>query len=84
MSELDSLDDLLDSGLEEVNLPRLDSLVIIDEMVVLTAFVAARNHTTLKKPFAVSWAGSNKLTGDLSSISSVDNNSLEVLLVRVH
>ena len=59
LSELDSLDDLLDSCLEEVNLPRLDSLVIIDEMVMLTAFVAARNNTTLKKPFAVAWAGSD-------------------------
>jgi hypothetical protein len=64
LCELDGLDDLLNSELEEINFPGSDSLCVKDLMVVDNLSLGSLlDLTFLGQVITAIWKGSNQLTG---------------------
>jgi hypothetical protein len=81
LSEFNSLDDLLNPQLEELDLPCLDSLVVEHKVVVdgiLTLLTL--DDTTFEKAFGTG-TRPNQFRSDLATVSAVDDNSLVAVII---
>ncbi len=76
LCELDGLEDLLDTLLEELDLHGLDALVIEYEVIVNGSIALnAIEDASLEEAFTA-WTRLDELAGDLATVSTVDDHTL--------